>query len=222
MGSDLANISSYALKRTVNGGVNFKSHIRINDTTLTPLQFVYEAADCRLWYTPKMINDITEIWRVAARAAWNDSSICVSGSLGSPSSSSNEDVFFEKINSSTVLVYGASSTSGCSDKTITTFVPLSTGAAASFVGTGPSAIAPPLPPGTAPVGTGTAPSSPGLTPSGGTGNLSSTNVVNPTNWSMASSAPVHSATSTTSGCTQAKAKAWVVIALVFVGALTLH
>ncbi|MCJ1392701.1 hypothetical protein MMC18_005572 [Xylographa bjoerkii] len=85
-GTDLANISLYVLNRTVQGRVNLKSNIRAGDASLTPLQFVYEAADCRLWYTPAMINDISEVWKAAATAAWGNSSICVANSTGDPSS----------------------------------------------------------------------------------------------------------------------------------------
>ncbi|MCJ1432440.1 hypothetical protein MMC27_001796 [Xylographa pallens] len=85
-GTDLADIGLYVTNRTVQGGVNLKSNIRAGDTSLTPLQFVYEAADCRLWYTPAMINDISEVWKAAATAAWSNSSLCVANSTGDPSS----------------------------------------------------------------------------------------------------------------------------------------
>ena len=86
-GTTLENLSLYALNRTVAASGNLKNNIRSGDGSLTPLQFVYEAADCRLWYTPKMINDISEVWRVAADAAWGKgNSLCVEGSTGDPSS----------------------------------------------------------------------------------------------------------------------------------------
>lgn len=37
----------------------------------TPLQFLNETADCRLFYTPKMLTNITEVWDVVARVAWD-------------------------------------------------------------------------------------------------------------------------------------------------------
>lgn len=37
------------------GSINILNSIRKDDKTYTPLQFVYEAADCRFWYTPKML-----------------------------------------------------------------------------------------------------------------------------------------------------------------------
>lgn len=35
-----------------------------------PAQFVYEAADCRLFYEPKMTTNVTAIWKKVADAAW--------------------------------------------------------------------------------------------------------------------------------------------------------
>ncbi|MCJ1396944.1 hypothetical protein MMC11_000136 [Xylographa trunciseda] len=84
--TDLANISLYTLSRSMQGRVNLKSNIRAGDASLTPLQFVYEAADCRLWYTPAMINDISAVWKAAATAAWSNQSLCVTNSTGDPSS----------------------------------------------------------------------------------------------------------------------------------------
>lgn len=48
----------------------------------TPLQFIYEPADCRIWYTEKMFYDYTALWQTAADALWNDSGLCVFGSTG--------------------------------------------------------------------------------------------------------------------------------------------
>ena len=45
-----------------------------------PAQFVYEAADCRLFYEPSMIINVTAIWKKAADAAWGTAK-CVAGSL---------------------------------------------------------------------------------------------------------------------------------------------
>lgn len=46
----------------------------------TPAQFVYEPADCRLFYTPAMMANVTAIWRAAAAAAWGNLT-CNAGSL---------------------------------------------------------------------------------------------------------------------------------------------
>lgn len=68
-------------------GVNGRNQFRIGDTTQTPLQFVYEAADCKIWYTPEMAADPTEIWDRVAKLAFGsrqngviDSPYCVKDS----------------------------------------------------------------------------------------------------------------------------------------------
>lgn len=58
-------------------GSNVRDGIRQNDTEQTPLQFVYEEADCRIWYTPEMTVDVTEVWKAAADTQWNGNSRCV-------------------------------------------------------------------------------------------------------------------------------------------------
>jgi hypothetical protein len=45
-----------------------------------PAQFIYEAADCRLFYEPSMISDATAIWKKAADVAWGGKA-CVAGGL---------------------------------------------------------------------------------------------------------------------------------------------
>lgn len=68
-----------------NGGsmaVNVRDGLRLNDTSGIALQFIYEEADCRLFYTPEMTVDITSVWRAAADAQWGNSGKCVSGGYG--------------------------------------------------------------------------------------------------------------------------------------------
>jgi hypothetical protein len=66
-------------------GINLRDQIRKSDFDaggqLVPLQFQYEAAHCRIFYTVKNIYNLTQLWRDAAAAAW-DSSLCVPGSTG--------------------------------------------------------------------------------------------------------------------------------------------
>jgi hypothetical protein len=45
-----------------------------------PAQYIYEPADCRLFYEPSMITDATAVWKKAADVAWGGKS-CVSGGL---------------------------------------------------------------------------------------------------------------------------------------------
>ncbi|KAL1612152.1 hypothetical protein SLS60_000376 [Paraconiothyrium brasiliense] len=64
-------------------GINIRDQVRAKDTT--PLQFKYEAADCRLYYTLDNVFHTTRLWRDAAKATWDDRSLCVTGSTGFPS-----------------------------------------------------------------------------------------------------------------------------------------
>lgn len=71
--------------------VNFGNGIAKDDTTMTPLQFVYEAADCRVWWRPEHFFDITTLWALVAGTAFglNDTekwAACVEGSTNHPSS----------------------------------------------------------------------------------------------------------------------------------------
>lgn len=75
------------------GGVNGRNHFRIGDESNTPLQYVYEAADCRLWWTPEMLYDPTFLWARVATVAFQqrtgtqfNSPYCVQGSTGHPTS----------------------------------------------------------------------------------------------------------------------------------------
>jgi hypothetical protein len=60
-------------------GVNNRDGLRKNDTSGIALQFIYEEADCRLYFTPEMTVDITALWKAAADAQWGNSGKCISG-----------------------------------------------------------------------------------------------------------------------------------------------
>lgn len=71
--------------------VNLGNAIVKGDETLTPLQFVYEAADCRVWWRPEHFFDVQTLWALVAGTAFglNDTekwSACVEGSTNHPSS----------------------------------------------------------------------------------------------------------------------------------------
>ncbi|KAK2595495.1 hypothetical protein QQS21_006770 [Conoideocrella luteorostrata] len=53
-------------------------HNNVNDGI--PAQYVYEAADCRLYWTAPMISDINEVWKAAANSAFNNVK-CAAGSI---------------------------------------------------------------------------------------------------------------------------------------------
>lgn len=70
---------------TTSFGINLRDQIREDELgrdDAVPLQFKYEAADCRLYYTLYNLYSMPRQWRDVAAAAWNDSSLCVDGSTG--------------------------------------------------------------------------------------------------------------------------------------------
>ena len=67
--------------RAPHASVNFRNNIRQGDNTMTPLQFVYEAADCRFFYTAPMYADQELVWDMTYKLAWENGT-CVEGSTG--------------------------------------------------------------------------------------------------------------------------------------------
>lgn len=67
--------------RIKEGGVNLRNAVHPDDDSKTPLQFVSEPADCRLWTTTPMLFDMNEVWRTVYDAAWGDGSSCTPGSI---------------------------------------------------------------------------------------------------------------------------------------------
>jgi hypothetical protein len=65
--------------------INARNQIREGDESVTPLQFVYEAAHCRLFYTAKQIRYQEYVWYAAYDAAWGNGT-CVQGSTDQTSS----------------------------------------------------------------------------------------------------------------------------------------
>ncbi|KAL3477527.1 hypothetical protein BJX99DRAFT_257343 [Aspergillus californicus] len=65
--------------------INLRDQIRAgnDDASSVPLQFRYEAADCRIFYTPSTWYNYTNLWTYAADAIWSDSRLCVATSAGS-------------------------------------------------------------------------------------------------------------------------------------------
>jgi len=80
------------------GGVNLKDNLRMGDKSATPLEFVYEAADCRMWFTPPMISDVTQVWKGVADRMFREGDglgmgMCVEGSTKAQSSVSGGGQF---------------------------------------------------------------------------------------------------------------------------------
>lgn len=67
----------HAMDRAWVNGLNVRDAVRRNDSSGTALQFKYEDADCRLYYTPEMTVSAAATWQAAAKAQWFDPSTCI-------------------------------------------------------------------------------------------------------------------------------------------------
>lgn len=63
---------------------NIRNQIRRSAPDV-PLQFTYQAADCRIFYTAAMLADYSVLWQTAADALWSNNGLCVKGSTRHPS-----------------------------------------------------------------------------------------------------------------------------------------
>ncbi|KAF2264308.1 hypothetical protein CC78DRAFT_427262, partial [Lojkania enalia] len=63
------------------GRVNSLDALRQGDDGQTPLEFVFEAADCRVFETVESWMDPSVLWKMAVDAKWGDGE-CVPGSMG--------------------------------------------------------------------------------------------------------------------------------------------
>jgi hypothetical protein len=61
-------------------GISLRNQVREGETT--PLQMQFEAADCRIFYTPLTFNNFTNLWKYAAAAVWTNPGLCARGSTG--------------------------------------------------------------------------------------------------------------------------------------------
>jgi len=62
----LGKYNDLAYLRSTNAVVNARDGIRKGDESQTPLQFLYQPANCRIFYTPEMVVDETAIWKTVA------------------------------------------------------------------------------------------------------------------------------------------------------------
>ena len=103
----IANMTDVPMLRAAPGEfpstINFLDAIRPDDKSETPLQFIYEAADCRLFRTPDMLNDVTEMWRAVAKVMNGDYEACVTDSMGQRTNDENEisEIVEERASNST-------------------------------------------------------------------------------------------------------------------------
>jgi len=77
------------------GGVNLKDNLRQGDASKTPLEFMYEAADCRMFFTHGMVSDATEVWKGVVDRMFVEGGLgkCVEGSTGDKTSVSGGGQF---------------------------------------------------------------------------------------------------------------------------------
>ena len=75
----LGDYDDLAIYRGTAWVVNSRDGIRKGDEDQTPLQFVYEPADCRIYYTPAMAVDQAAAWKTVADTAFNGINNCVAG-----------------------------------------------------------------------------------------------------------------------------------------------
>ena len=80
----LGAYSDLPLWRSTDSVVNARDGIGPHDPTQTPLQFIYQPADCRIYYTADMIVDETAVWKTVADVAFKgQTGHCVAGNYGS-------------------------------------------------------------------------------------------------------------------------------------------
>jgi hypothetical protein len=80
--SSLADVPRIAVRAGDGSSrVQSQDQIRKGDKSATPLQFIYEAADCKIFYTPKSYSDPDAAWK-QAWDAFVDNNKCVQGSTG--------------------------------------------------------------------------------------------------------------------------------------------
>ncbi|KAJ5738485.1 hypothetical protein N7493_001640 [Penicillium malachiteum] len=60
--------------------VNLRDQVRRDHPSNTPLQFRYEPADCRIFFTPSTWYNFSNLWNYAVHATWNNRTLCVAKS----------------------------------------------------------------------------------------------------------------------------------------------
>lgn len=77
-----------SLNFTVNE-ITFNLRDQVRENQNLPLQFAYDAADCRIFWTLTSLNNYTDLWSRGAAALWDDNSLCVAESTGYASVDTN-------------------------------------------------------------------------------------------------------------------------------------
>lgn len=89
--------------------VNLFNNIAQGDENLTPIQFTYEAADCRIFNTAAMVLNMTATWTAAADVWRGNFHGCVAGSTGQNTSLSGDGGLYNggKLDNDTVIGNGS-------------------------------------------------------------------------------------------------------------------
>lgn len=78
----MLKVTSVFYRSSATPAVNVRDALGYNDDSGVALQFKYEEADCRLYYTPEMTVDATAVWKAAADAQWGNSGKCIGNTSG--------------------------------------------------------------------------------------------------------------------------------------------
>ncbi|TQS32632.1 hypothetical protein Golomagni_07047, partial [Golovinomyces magnicellulatus] len=79
--TELSRYNALPILRSTHASLNVRDQIlRDNVDDGLPAQFVRENADCRLYWTAPMIDDVTEVWKAAANSAFNGAK-CAAGGI---------------------------------------------------------------------------------------------------------------------------------------------
>ncbi|KAF9871421.1 peptidase S41 family protein [Colletotrichum karsti] len=119
MKSDVGELArGYAIKRSTTpksaGAVNGKNAFSMFDAR-TPLQFLWEPANCRIFYTREMLSKPEKAWQRAVDATWgNPQQFCVANSVTPVTKNNTMDPFFRQSQNNTGLPRSAAATEGVS------------------------------------------------------------------------------------------------------------
>jgi len=85
IGTPISKFNSFLPYHRTTGGmdVNMRDGVRQGDSSGTPLQFIYEEADCKIFYTAEMTVDQSKVWEAAADAKWFGKRDCAAGGFKS-------------------------------------------------------------------------------------------------------------------------------------------
>ncbi|KAE8333676.1 hypothetical protein BDV39DRAFT_211807 [Aspergillus sergii] len=92
--------------------VNLRDQVRHTDISATPLQFLYEPADCRIFLVPKSWYNYTNLWKYAANAIWQNPALCANGSRTDHTQLTHVSALGKPYNASSTLSKLADSPSG--------------------------------------------------------------------------------------------------------------